>query len=107
MDLEIKLGYYTIRDTFYLVDLSDTDMVLGVQWLITLGKITTNYQTLEMGFRYSDGKRIVPRGMSTRAPRTFSAKRMELIFIYGEVEYVAECLITMQKDLEGRKKYHT
>jgi hypothetical protein len=50
-DLEIKLGNYTVRDTFYVVDLSDTDVVLGVQWVITLGKITTNYQTLEMEFR--------------------------------------------------------
>jgi hypothetical protein len=51
-NLEMKLGNYTVRDTFYVVDLSDTDVVLGVQWMITLGKITTNYQTLEMGFRY-------------------------------------------------------
>jgi hypothetical protein len=50
-DLEIKLGNYIVRDTFYVVDLSDTDVVLGVQWMITLGKITTNYQTLEMGFK--------------------------------------------------------
>jgi hypothetical protein len=35
--LEIKLGNYTMRDTFYVVDLSDIDVVLGVQWLITLG----------------------------------------------------------------------
>jgi hypothetical protein len=67
-DLEIKLGNYTVRDTLYVVDLSDTDVVLGVQWLITLGKITTNYQTLEMGFRDTDGKRIVLRGMSTEHP---------------------------------------
>jgi hypothetical protein len=50
-NLEMKLGNYTVRDTFYVVDLSDTYVVLGVQWMITLGKITTNYQTLEMGFR--------------------------------------------------------
>jgi hypothetical protein len=29
-NLEIKLGNYTVRDTFYVVDLSDTDVVLGV-----------------------------------------------------------------------------
>jgi hypothetical protein len=29
LDLEIKLGNYTVRDTFYVVDLSDTDVVLG------------------------------------------------------------------------------
>jgi len=59
-----------VTDTFYVVDLSDIDVVLGVQWLITLGKITTNYQTLEMGFKDSDGKRVVLRGMSTGAPRS-------------------------------------
>jgi hypothetical protein len=64
--LEVKLGNYTMRDTFYLVDLADIDVVLGVQWLITLGKISTNYQTLEMGFRDNEGKKIVPRGMSTQ-----------------------------------------
>jgi hypothetical protein len=106
-NLEMKLGNYTMRDTFYVVDLSDTDVVLGVQWMITLGKITTNYQTLEMGFRDQDGKKVVLRGMSTRAPRTVSTKRMERIFRHGEVAYVAECLITTQKDLEGRQQYHT
>jgi hypothetical protein len=29
-NLEMKLGNYTVRDTFYVVDLSNTDVVLGV-----------------------------------------------------------------------------
>jgi hypothetical protein len=74
-NLEMKLGKYTVRDTFYVVDLLDTDVVLGVQWMITLGKITTNYQTLEMGFRDPDGK-VFLRGMSTRPPMKVSSKRM-------------------------------
>jgi hypothetical protein len=96
-----------VRDTFYVVDLFDKDVVLGVQWMITLGKITTNYQILEMGFRDRDGKKVVLRGMSTGAPRTVSAKRMERIFIHGEVAYATECLITTWKDSEDRKQYHT
>jgi hypothetical protein len=103
-DLEIMLGNYTVRDTFYVVDLSDTYVVLGVQWMITLGKITTNYQTLEMGFRDCDGKKVVLR---TGAPKTISTKRMERIFRHGEVAYVVECLITTRKDSEGRQQYHT
>jgi hypothetical protein len=66
--------------------------------MITLGKITTNYQTLEMGFKHSDRKRVLLRGMSTGAPKTVLAKRMERIFRHREVEYVAECLITTCKD---------
>jgi hypothetical protein len=30
-DLEIKLGNYTVRDIFYVVDLSNTDVVLRVK----------------------------------------------------------------------------
>jgi hypothetical protein len=38
-DLEIRLGNYIMRDTSYVVYLLDIDVVLGVQWLIKLGKI--------------------------------------------------------------------
>jgi hypothetical protein len=93
-NLEMKLGTHRVRGTFYVVDLSDTDVVLGVQWMITMGKITTNYQTLEMRFKDQDGKKVFLRGMSTGAPGTVSTKRMERIFKHGEVESVAECLIT-------------
>jgi hypothetical protein len=75
--------------------------------MITLGKITTNYQTLEMRFRDQDGKKVVLRGMSTRAPRIVSAKRMERIFKHGEVAYVAKYLITTQKDSKDQQQYHT
>jgi hypothetical protein len=105
--LEMKLGNYTVRDTFYVVYLLDKDVVLGVQWMITLGKITTNYQTLEMGFRDQDGRKVVLRGMSTGAPKTISTKRMERIFRHGDVAYAAECLITTHKDSEGRQQCHT
>ena len=75
--------------------------------MIALGKITTNYQTLEMGFRDQDRKKVVIRGMSIGAPRAVLAKRMERIFRHGEVAYATKCLITTQKDLEGRQQYHT
>jgi hypothetical protein len=71
--------------------------------MITLGKITTNYQTLEMGFKDCDRKKVVLRGMSTGTPRTVSAKRMERIFRHGEVAYATECLITTWKNSEGRQ----
>jgi hypothetical protein len=78
-DLEVKLGNYTLTDTFYVVDLSDTDAVLGVQWLYSLGEIGFNYQTLTMSFRDTSGSRVVLRDMSTGAPRAVSTKRMERV----------------------------
>jgi hypothetical protein len=44
--------------------------------------------------------------MSIGEPRTVSSKRMERIFKHGEVAYVAECLITTQKDSKYRQQYH-
>jgi hypothetical protein len=67
-NLEVELGNYTLTDTFYVVDLSDTNVVLGVQWLYSLGEIGFNYQTLTMSFRDANGSRVVLRGMSTGAP---------------------------------------
>jgi hypothetical protein len=105
-DLEVKLGNYTMTDTFYVVNLSDTDVVLGVQWLYSLGEIGFNYQTLTMSFKDASESRVVLRGMSTGAPRAVSTKRMERIFHHGDVAYAAECWITTRKDSEGREQYH-
>jgi hypothetical protein len=97
-DLEVKLGNYTLTNTFNVVDLSDTDAVLGVQWLYSLGEIRFNYQTLTMSFRDANRSRVVLRGMSTGAPRAVSTKRMERIFHHGDVAYASECCVTMRKD---------
>jgi hypothetical protein len=36
--LDVTLGNYTLTDDFYVVDLADTHVVLGVQWLYSLGR---------------------------------------------------------------------
>ena len=67
--LTITLGNYTLTDSFYVVNVPDTNIVLGVQWLYSNRKYTTSYQTMEMEFQDSDGKRIVLRGMHTCPPK--------------------------------------
>lgn len=49
-----------MKEDFYVVDVDDTDMVLGVQWLHSLGEYTTNYQTMELKFKH-EGKRLCSR----------------------------------------------
>jgi hypothetical protein len=105
-DLKVNLGNYTLMNTFYVVVLSDTDAVLGVQSLYSLGEIGFNYQTLTMSFRDASGSRVVLRGMSTRAPQEVSTKRMERIFCHGDIAYATVCLITTRKDSKGREHYH-
>ena len=40
-ELAVMMGTYTMTDHFFVVNIPDTNVVLGVQWLITLGKVTT------------------------------------------------------------------
>lgn len=56
--MELILGGYRVRDDFYVVDIGDTDVVLGVQWLHSLGEYTIDYQTMELKFKH-DGKEVV------------------------------------------------
>ena len=47
-ELLVTMGTYTLADHFFVVSIPDTNVVLGVQWLITLGKVTTDWKALEM-----------------------------------------------------------
>ena len=48
--LYITLGNYNLIDDFFIVDVPDTNVVLGVQWLYSIGKYSTDYKTMEMEF---------------------------------------------------------
>ena len=46
--LSFTMGSYTLVDHFFVVDIPDTNIILGVQWLITLGNVTTEWKALKM-----------------------------------------------------------
>ena len=48
--LQVTLGNHFIIDNFYVVNVADTNVVLGVQWLHYLGEHIVNYQLLEIRF---------------------------------------------------------
>ena len=69
--LAVIMGTYTLTDHFFVVDIPDTNVILGVQWLITLGKVTTNWETLEMGWTdKKTGRHEKIQGMHTYPPQT-------------------------------------
>ena len=67
-------------EKFYVVDVLDMSIILGVQWLYSIGKYSTDYQTLEMEFLEPDGKRVVLRGMPNEASGSATVKGMTTIF---------------------------
>jgi len=56
-------GFY-LEDTeyvsdVYLISLGSCDMILGVQWLATLGPILWNFENLTMEFSLGDRKQLL------------------------------------------------
>ena len=86
--LNVTLGNYHMTDSFYVVNLADTSILLGVQWLYLIEKYTTDYRAMEMEFQGSDGKQVVLRGMNTYPPKPVSSQRMEAVLRQGDIEYV-------------------
>jgi hypothetical protein len=61
--LTITMGNYSMTDDFFVVDLPDTNVVLGFQWLYSIGRYTMDQRTMEMEFTGPDGKKVVLRAM--------------------------------------------
>jgi hypothetical protein len=99
--MTLNLGNYMLTDDFYVVKIPDTNVVLGVQWLYSLGRYSTNYQTMEMEFQDQDGKRVVLRGMNTYPPKVVTAKKMEAVMRQDDIARVAEFHISVQRSKGG------
>jgi hypothetical protein len=103
--LSLTLGRHDLAQDFYVMELPDTIVIFGVQWLSTLGAITANYKTMEMSFNGENVKRVTLREMSGNAPRVVTTKHMEAIFKREDIVYAAKCLISIQLDKEGHPHY--
>lgn len=49
--LSLQIQGYSITTDFYVLPIAACPIVLGVQWLATLGPIETNYSQLTMSFK--------------------------------------------------------
>jgi hypothetical protein len=103
--MSLTLGRHNLTQDFYVMDIPDTNVLLGVQWLSTLGPINTNYNTMEMSFNYEEGKGVTFKGMTKNTPRVVSRKCIEVFFRNGDVAYVAECLVVTQNTQDKCQHY--
>jgi hypothetical protein len=99
--MTLNLGNYMLTDDFYMVKIPDTNVVLGVQWLYSLGRYSTNYQTMEMEFQGQDDKRVVLQGMNTYPPKVVTTKKMEAVMRQDDIARVAEFHISVQRSKGG------
>ena len=77
--LQISMRNYTLTDDFFVIDLVDTDIILGIQWLETFDQYTQSFKRMNFSFE-TDGKKVLLRGMSNKGSREVTIKKMEAIF---------------------------
>ena len=57
------MGEYVLNSPIFSIPMGDADVVLGVQWLQSLGTIDFNFQELFMKFSF-EGKEVELRGIT-------------------------------------------
>ena len=90
-----------------MVNFPDTNVVLGVQWLYSIGDHILNYQIPEMKFQYSKGVLRVVRGQHTYPNQVVTRNCMKYILRHGDIEWAAEFHIKrrhMRHQLKNKNK---
>ena len=95
--MQVTIGNYTFVDSFYVVNVVDTKLVLGVKWLYYIGENLVNYQIPKMKFQDSTGVLRVVRGQHTYPKWVVNCNSMRSILRHGDIEWAAECYITSPK----------
>lgn len=54
--LKITIDDYTVTNDFYVVQLGDTNAILGIQWMMSIHKYSQSFQTMEFKFKV-DGQK--------------------------------------------------
>jgi hypothetical protein len=96
--MKLTLARHELIQDVYVIDLPDTNIILGVHSLSTFGPITTNYKTMEMSFIEEGGWKVGLRGMTGNAAKVVTANRMEAIFRRDEIVYTAKCRVATCMD---------
>jgi hypothetical protein len=50
-NVRLQIGHYSLKSHMFSIDMNGCDIVMGVEWLCTLGPITMEFKELTMSFQ--------------------------------------------------------
>ena len=56
--LSITMANHTMTEDFFIVDLAEMEVILGIQWMETLDEYTQSFKRMDFSF-VADGKKVV------------------------------------------------
>jgi hypothetical protein len=85
----LQIGDYHLKSHMFSIDMGGCDIVLGADWLRTLGPILMDFKDLTMQFD-QEGHQYKFQGITTGSPKIISSHRMEKILKKGHSGVIAQ-----------------
>ena len=88
-NINLDLGEYVLNSTMIAIPMGGVDVIVGVQWLQTLGKVAFNFQKLFMKFSW-EGKEYELHGIIGKPRKVISSNCMKNLLEKGHQGAVAQ-----------------
>lgn len=85
----LQLGYYHLKTHMFSIDMGGCDIVLGVEWLYTLGPVTMDFNELYITFTHKYHTGIL-KEIWDGSPEIISSHRMEKLLNKCHLGVVAQ-----------------
>ena len=90
------MGEYVTNSPMIAIPMGGVDVVLGIQWLQSLGTVAFNFQELFMKFSF-EGKEIDLRGITGKPGKVISSNGMTKLLKRGNQGVIAQvCSLDVQ-----------
>ena len=84
-----QMGDYHLNSHMFAIVMGGCDIVLGEEWLHTLGPITMNFQELYISF-IKDSHTYMPHGIKANPLEIISLHRMEKLLRKGHADIISQ-----------------
>jgi hypothetical protein len=88
-NVRLQIGDYNLKSHMFAIDMGVCDIVLGAEWLRTLGPILMDFQNLTMQFAQGGHKHKF-QGITAGSPEIISSHRMEKLLKKGHSGVIAQ-----------------
>jgi hypothetical protein len=85
----LQIGDYHLKSHMFAIDMGDCDIVLGADWLRTLGPILMDFKDLTMQFD-QEGHQYKFQGITSSSPEIISSHCMEMLLKKGHSGVIAQ-----------------
>jgi hypothetical protein len=88
-NVRLQIGDYHLKSHMFSIDMGGCDIVLGADWLRTLGPILMDFKALTMQFD-QEGHQYKFQGITAGLPEVISSHRMERLLKKGHSGVIAQ-----------------